>query len=79
MTTPMRADQAPWVAAWYAAPSRMLSADLSGRTLRQIVRSHTAGTQLRLRFSNRYGDAPVTLSDVARIVCRTQLYQHVGQ
>ncbi len=54
-----------WVGAWYAAPSRMLKADLSGRTLRQIVHLHAGGEQLRLRLSNRYGDGPVTLSSIS--------------
>ena len=62
MTTPTPTGHTHWVAAWYAAPSRMISANLSGRTLRQIVQLHAGGTQLRLRFSNRYGDAPVTLT-----------------
>jgi lysophospholipase L1-like esterase len=54
-----------WVCAWYAAPCRMLSAALSGRTLRQIVHLHAGGTQLRLRLSNRYGSEPVTLTSIA--------------
>lgn len=54
-----------WVGAWYAAPSRLLSANLSGRTLRQIVHLHAGGEQLRLRLSNRYGDGPVTLSSLS--------------
>lgn len=62
MTNPETQRQTDWVGAWYAAPSRMFSANLSGRTLRQIVHLHAGGTQLRLRLSNRYGDAPVTLS-----------------
>jgi hypothetical protein len=35
--------QANWVGAWYAAPSRMFSANLSGRTLRQIIHLHAGG------------------------------------
>lgn len=62
MINPETQRQTYWVGAWYAAPSRMFSANLSGRTLRQIVHLHAGGTQLRLRLSNRYGDAPVTLS-----------------
>jgi lysophospholipase L1-like esterase len=54
-----------WVAAWYAAPCRMFSASLSGRTLRQIVHLHAGGEEIRLRLSNRYGDEPVTLSSIA--------------
>ena len=54
-----------WVGAWYAAPMQMLAANLSGRTFRQIVHLHAGGEQLRLRLSNRYGDAPVTLRSVS--------------
>jgi lysophospholipase L1-like esterase len=54
-----------WVGAWYAAPVRMLSANLSGRTLRQIVHLHAGGEQIRLHVSNRYGDAPVTLRSIS--------------
>lgn len=54
-----------WVAVWYAAPSRMLPASLSGRTLRQIVHLHAGGEEIRLRLSNRYGDNPVTLTTVS--------------
>ena len=54
-----------WVGAWYAAPTQMLSANLSGRTLRQIVHLHAGGEQIRLRLSNRYGDAPITLHSVS--------------
>jgi lysophospholipase L1-like esterase len=43
----------------------MLQADLSGRTLRQIVHLHAGGEQLRLRLSNRYGDGPVTLAAIS--------------
>ncbi len=54
-----------WVGAWYAAPSRMLKADLSGRTLRQIVHLQAGGEQLRLRLSNRYGDGTVTIASIS--------------
>jgi hypothetical protein len=43
----------------------MLSANLSGRTLRQIAYLHAGGDQIRLRLSNRYGDAPVTLRSIS--------------
>ncbi|HEX6477840.1 MAG TPA: GDSL-type esterase/lipase family protein [Ktedonobacteraceae bacterium] len=59
------APSANWAGAWYAAPSRMLSAALSGRTLRQIVHLHAGGEQLRLHLSNRYGDTPVTLVSIS--------------
>jgi lysophospholipase L1-like esterase len=56
--------QANWVGAWYAAPTRMISANLSGRTLRQIIHLHAGGKQVRLRLSNRYGDASITLASI---------------
>ncbi len=65
MTNAETHDQANWVGAWYAAPTRMFSANLSGRTLRQIVHLHAGGERLRLRLSNRYGDAPVALSSIS--------------
>lgn len=58
-------DWAGWVSAWYAAPSCLLSASLSGRTLRQVVHLHAGGEQVRLRLSNRYGQEPVTLSSIS--------------
>lgn len=54
-----------WVGAWYAAPVQMLSANLSGRTLKQIIHIHAGGEQVRLRLSNRYGNAPVTLQSIS--------------
>jgi len=65
MTNVATSDQMNWVGAWYAAPTRMLSATQSGRTLRQIVHLHAGGEQLRLRLSNRYGDGPITLTSVS--------------
>lgn len=59
------ASQSNWVGAWYAAPTQMLTANLSGRTFRQIVHLHAGGEQLRVRLSNRYGDASVTLRSVS--------------
>jgi lysophospholipase L1-like esterase len=58
-------DTSNWVASWYAAPSRMLSAALSGRTLRQIVHLHAGGEKLRIRLSNRYGDRAVSLASIS--------------
>ena len=62
---PTSARRANWVRAWYAAPAQMLSANLSGRTLRQIVHMRAGGEQIRLRLSNRYGDTPVTLGSIS--------------
>lgn len=65
MTHAATSGQINWVGAWYAAPTQMLSATLSGRTLRQIVHLHADGEQLRLRLSNRYGERPVTLTSIS--------------
>ncbi len=54
-----------WVRAWYAAPTQLLTATLSGRTLRQIVHLHAGGEQLRVRLSNRYGSEPITLRSLS--------------
>ncbi len=59
------ASQTNWVGAWYAAPAQMIPVNLSGRTLRQIVHLNAAGEHIRLRLSNRYGDAPVTLRSIS--------------
>jgi lysophospholipase L1-like esterase len=56
---------ADWVGAWYAAPSHIFSANLSGRTLRQIVHLHAGGEQIRFCLSNRYGAAPIILRSIS--------------
>jgi lysophospholipase L1-like esterase len=43
----------------------MQPAHLTGRSLYQIVHLHAGGRQIRLRLSNRYGDHPLVLSEVA--------------
>ncbi len=53
-----------WLRAWYAAPTRMLSANLTGRTSKLNVHLHAGGEQVRLHLSNRYGEAPVTLTSL---------------
>jgi len=66
------AAQAEWVASWTAAPHAPLSAPFSTAsfdnvTLGQILRVTEGGTKLRLRFSNRYGPAPLAIG-AARVV-----------
>jgi lysophospholipase L1-like esterase len=52
-----------WVGSWSAAPD---SADppLTARTVREVVRISVGGSDLRLRFSNRFGSGPMTLGPV---------------
>ncbi len=64
-TPPTSASQANWVGAWYAAPTQTITANLSGRTLRQIVQLHAGGEHIRVRLSNRYGNTSVTLRSIS--------------
>lgn len=50
----------PWVDTWTAAPDTT-GPVLDAQTVRQVVRTSTAGTQLRVRLSNLLGTAAVTL------------------
>jgi lysophospholipase L1-like esterase len=52
-----------WVAAWSAAADQEGPA-LTGKTIRQIVRPSIAGPSMRLRLSNLYGTAAVTIGPV---------------
>jgi lysophospholipase L1-like esterase len=62
---PDEAAEPHWVRAWYGAPSRLIQSNLTGRTFRQIVQVRADGDHVRLHLSNRYGEAPVTLSAVS--------------
>ena len=59
-----------WVGSWAASqqlvePNNALSPqDLRDATLRQIVHLSLAGSQIRLRLSNRYGNAPLHFTAV---------------
>jgi lysophospholipase L1-like esterase len=52
-----------WIAAWSAAADQEGPA-LTGKTIRQIVRPSIAGSGIRLRLSNLYGTAAVTIGPV---------------
>ncbi len=55
------ADRQPaWVDAWTAAPDTV-GPVLNAQTVRQVVRTSVAGTQLRIRISNLFGATAVTL------------------
>ncbi len=59
-----------WVATWEAAPQLVEPANLppapglAGATLRQVIHVSLGGRRLRLSFSNRFGDGPLTLDAV---------------
>lgn len=66
--------QAKWVATWEAPPHAPLSTEgpfaavsYDNVTLSQILRVTEGGDRVRVRFSNRYGPAPLTIG-AARIV-----------
>lgn len=59
-----------WVGTWGCAPQLTEPANmppspgLSGNTLRQTVHTTIGGTRLRVRFSNLFGDGPLTMKSV---------------
>lgn len=54
------AENERWNAAWSAAPDSAGPA-LKARTIRQVVRTTIAGSKIRIRLSNLYGKAAVTI------------------
>jgi lysophospholipase L1-like esterase len=60
----------PWVATWATAqqelePGNALPAgSLNDATLRQLVRASIGGARIRVRISNAFGRAPLTIDDV---------------
>jgi lysophospholipase L1-like esterase len=55
---------APWVGTWAASAKAIGDSDPTGKTLRHIVHTSIAGTSARIRLTNAYGNAPVTISDI---------------
>lgn len=57
-----------WVGTWGASPQLTEPANLppppglAGNTLRQVVRVSVGGERLRVRFSNAFGDGPLTIA-----------------
>jgi lysophospholipase L1-like esterase len=60
-----------WVGAWSAAPDQGGPA-LSARTIRQVVRPSISGSKVRLRLSNLFGPAAVTIGPV-------RIAKHAGE
>lgn len=60
------AQDTPWAAAWQAPQSdAFLSVSVKQATLRQILTTHAAGTQVRIRLSNRFGTRALRLGAVS--------------
>ena len=57
------ASDVQWVDAWAAAPDSA-GPPLSAQTVRQIVRTSIGGSSVRIRLSNLFGTAPVTIGPV---------------
>ena len=59
-----------WVGTWAASPYLVTpdnmppSPGLSNNTLRQVIRVSVGGEQFRLKLSNEYGDAPLTINSI---------------
>lgn len=52
----------PWVGSWAVAMQRGDRA-FAAQTLRQIVHTSIGGSAVRVRFSNQFGTAPLTITD----------------
>src|SRR5262245_10280907 len=71
-TTWPSAQSPRWVTTWAASPQPSMRAfgpipstpTFANQTIRQIVRVSTGGSRLRLRVSNEYGTAPLTVGAV---------------
>jgi lysophospholipase L1-like esterase len=58
-----KGDEPVAVVAWTASPDRV-SGDVLGRTVRNLVRATTAGSEVRVGLSNVFGTKPVTFQSV---------------
>jgi len=63
-----------WVGTWGGAPqltevANLPPAPLSNSTLRQVVHVSLGGDQIRVRFSNEFGDGPLTINQAHVAVC----------
>jgi lysophospholipase L1-like esterase len=62
---PAEACDPAWVTAWETSPQAVPPTQpLGGRTLRMIVHPQVAGSQVRIRLSNRFGSVPLPLGPV---------------
>ncbi len=65
-----------WVGTWAGAPqltetTNLPPTPLTNITLRQVVHVSLGGSQIRIRFSNEFGDGPVTINQAHVAVCPT--------
>lgn len=57
---------AAWIGTWATAPVRGdESQSFRNDTLREVVHVSVGGSQVRIRFTNRFGDAPIVIADAS--------------
>jgi lysophospholipase L1-like esterase len=56
--------QSGWVGTWATSPQALGTNSYSNVTLREIEHTSVAGTALRIRLDNTFGDGPLTFTDV---------------
>ena len=68
--------QGTWVGAWSTAPTEIgikgyeyITAELKNVTCRSVIVPTASGTKIRVRFSNYYGDKPLTLDSITIAKC----------
>lgn len=69
VSQPVVAEEDHWVTSWgcgpqLTEPGNLPPVPLANSTLRQFVRTTIGGKHLRVRFSNAYGERPVTINAV---------------
>lgn len=55
------AAQDSWIGSWGASPAFPVGPELSNATIRQLVRISAGGSQVRVRFTNETGTAPLVI------------------
>lgn len=60
---PVSAAEPAWATTWAAAPD-LAGPELKSQTIRQVLRTSAGGTAVRVRLSNLFGTAPLTIGPV---------------
>lgn len=74
---PILSQQPQWIATWASSPEAAdpdpdeALLNLSGQTVRERVRISLGGSQIRLQFSNEYGNSPLLLGGVSVGIARS--------
>ena len=72
-------DSGNWIAAWGTAPTEISIANyeniapvVGGVTCRTIITPTASGSKIRIKFSNYYGEAPLTINSVTVAKAKTE-------